>query len=883
MKNRLLTSAIILILASVYLVSIPIVPTSAIVINVPGDYLTIQYAVGNATSGDTIVVAAGTYAGAIVNKNVTIIGASGGASIITSGVHYGGGHPTAATAFRLDSGSDGATIRNFTINCNSSASFFFAVFCRGIGEVTIDSLTVNGAVQGISNWGGNNWEITNNVLNRTEAAGGGGIGILIGARPPSYPVCSGNLIQNNTIVATATAIDYTTPGITLLLDLRYGAYDQLTGTEDLTNNEILDNSVEVYDGVNSVGVEVGVVMDPDDYYNATRIAAMLGKIHDNTIGGNTIDGADLGVYFYTVTNLEVLENEIKNCNQGIHIEGGSSGNTINHNNIFNNLAGLNNTAELVDATLNYWGDASGPSLEGPGTGDAVSWNVTYSPWLGYAFGTTPMTYHVDSTGKIQDAIDDANPGDTILVYNGTYREALIINKSLTLKAASNPIIEAPDARNTYTFPENTATWDPIIFAYGGTESGGAVSGSDTINVTIVGFEIDGRNNATAYPTRFAGILYRNVNPGVVANNSIHDIYDADGEGNGPETFGIMVYGDSNVEVEDNEVRDFSRGGIGIQGDAGTLPDPLGAVQLNTVVGNGLEAGSGWWAENGIQIAWGAGGSIIENNVSNCKVNTPYWVATGIMAIDAADGINLLNNSVANCDTGIAVISPSFDLVDGNIVTGCTWDGIRLGWPTDNCTVTNNIISNNWAGIGVWDASDNTIENNIIENNEYGIIVDGDSNNNLIKRNDILNNTVDGILVEPYGGFDPSGTEVHCNNIVDNANYGVNNVGLETVDARCNWWGDASGPYHNVTNTSGLGDRVSDNVYYSPWSNAQYPITGDINNDCIVNILDILIAAIAFGSSPGDPNWNPITDLNSDNIINILDIVRIGVNFGKGCA
>lgn len=35
----------------------------------------------------------------------------------------------------------------------------------------------------------------------------------------------------------------------------------------------------------------------------------------------------------------------------------------------------------MDATYNWWGHASGPSGEGPGTGDAVSANVDYCPWL----------------------------------------------------------------------------------------------------------------------------------------------------------------------------------------------------------------------------------------------------------------------------------------------------------------------------------------------------------------------------------------------------------------------------------------------------------------------------------------------------------------------
>lgn len=98
-------------------------------------------------------------------------------------------------------------------------------------------MTIQGTVQGISNYGGSNWTITNNVFNGTEAAGGGGIGILLGIYPPDYTICSGNLVQNNTFWSNASAPDYSTPAILLDLDLRYGRYPLLTGNEDLSNNQ----------------------------------------------------------------------------------------------------------------------------------------------------------------------------------------------------------------------------------------------------------------------------------------------------------------------------------------------------------------------------------------------------------------------------------------------------------------------------------------------------------------------------------------------------------------------------------------------------------------------------------------------------------------------
>jgi hypothetical protein len=56
--------------------------------------------------------------------------------------------------------------------------------------------------------------------------------------------------------------------------------------------------------------------------------------------------------------------------------------------------------------------------------------------------------------------------------------------------------------------------------------------------------------------------------------------------------------------------------------------------------------------------------------------------------------------------------------------------------------------------------------------------------------------------------------------------------------------------------------------------------GDINEDHVVNILDIAIVAKAFGSKPGDPDWNALGDLNKDGVINILDISLVAKDYGK---
>jgi hypothetical protein len=81
--------------------------------------------------------------------------------------------------------------------------------------------------------------------------------------------------------------------------------------------------------------------------------------------------------------------------------------------------------------------------------------------------------------------------------------------------------------------------------------------------------------------------------------------------------------------------------------------------------------------------------------------------------------------------------------------------------------------------------------------------------------------------------------------------------------------------------------TADNTYFDGY--VKVKMVGDVNGDGIVDIVDVVIAAIIFGSAAEDDpetpwddtrNWNPIVDLNEDGIIDIVDLVIIGVNFGE---
>ena len=85
-------------------------------------------------------------------------------------------------------------------------------------------------------------------------------------------------------------------------------------------------------------------------------------------------------------------------------------------------------------------------------------------------------------------------------------------------------------------------------------------------------------------------------------------------------------------------------------------------------------------------------------------------------------------------------------------------------------------------------------------------------------------------------------------------YGMDSAGISTIISE-----------NLSVNISG--DTISGDVTFSVASNGQ---TGDVNQDGIINILDvILVVNMALSSE-----YNQLADMNGDGIVNILDIILL---------
>jgi parallel beta-helix repeat protein len=212
-----------------------------------------------------------------------------------------------------------------------------------------------------------------------------------------------------------------------------------------------------------------------------------------------------------------------------------------------------------------------------------------------------------------------------------------------------------------------------------------------------------------------------------------------------------------------------------------------------------------------------------------------------------------------------------------------------------CKISNVTVSgiDESSGIVLTDASNNVIANSCV----WGLIWGGGI---VFERSS--SNTIFGNTIEAYYGPSIYLDDSSDNKFFHNQFYVYEARQVEVIGRSKNVWDDGypsggnywsdhnppdtySGPYQNETGSDKIGDMphiiYENNIDRYPLI---YPFgyvpSPDLNNDGVIDILDLVRFALAYGSIPGIPIWNPYIDLNQDSIIDIFDLVIIAVNYGK---
>ena len=346
------------------------VPAAAadITVGLSGDYTTIQAAIDAASPGDTIIVADGTYTEDLTvnTANLTIRSVNGSASTTIQLVD--------GVGIDLQGGASGFTL-------GGAAGQGFIILS---GAVTTFMIQLANAPSDV--------EISYNAINTT---GNASMGISIGAAG-----ATGLTISNNTFVAEAgdgsiwgpkmvnvAVSDNTFTGPGGPPDSGYAI--EFAGVTATSSSAISENTITGY----GMGIAI---------FNGEGTS-------DLTISGNTITGCKNGIrlgQYSPSTNgdmdaITITQNTLSTNTIGLVVNNGDNvlarNFAINYNNFTGNTDyGLKNEhiSEYVPAGENWWGDISGPKYEGTGdgdytsgTGDKITDNVDYIPWLTREFET----------------------------------------------------------------------------------------------------------------------------------------------------------------------------------------------------------------------------------------------------------------------------------------------------------------------------------------------------------------------------------------------------------------------------------------------------------------------------------------------------------------
>lgn len=254
---------------------------------VPTDFGTIQEAIysDDVLDGDVILVdgALGPYFdGAYVTKDVEIRGLEG--AVINGGPAHSSG---LIMGFRLLAGSDGATISHLQFEVDLAIMNGDAV-----NDVTVTQCTMLEPIQGVSNWRGSGWTITDNEIFDLRTRDGGGIGILIGDYNATEGGVNGNLVSRNTISGTLLVDPedgggYAGSGIVLFADFRWGG----PGALEMAYNRVLHNQIGLVSDTPTVvdvwAIELTQGYYPDDPPEDPELVICGNDIAFNDLRGST--------------------------------------------------------------------------------------------------------------------------------------------------------------------------------------------------------------------------------------------------------------------------------------------------------------------------------------------------------------------------------------------------------------------------------------------------------------------------------------------------------------------------------------------------------------------------------------------------------------------
>jgi nitrous oxidase accessory protein len=278
----------------------------------------------------------------------------------------------------------------------------------------------------------------------------------------------------------------------------------------------------------------------------------------------------------------------------------------------------------------------------------------------------------DDYMTIQEAIDHAQEGDTIVVKAGTYYENVVVNKPLTIKSqsgAENTVVCAADpTKNVFEIKAD--------------------------NVEVTGFTIKDSANRTISGDPFnpssyvdaCGIYVGSCTGTKITGNIVENNFE-----------GIVFADCSDILVSENQVTGNIHEGIRI------VYSSSATLSKNSIIGG---QSSGFFSATGLVVFHCSDSSVTENRIAGNDNGA---------VISNSQRINFSSNNVTdNQFHGLNIVGGSGNKVFGNIMRGNTYGICPSG--ASNTQIYDNILQENEAGIACYGASNNFVYHNSFINN-----------------------------------------------------------------------------------------------------------------------------------------------------------------------
>ena len=787
---------------------------------VPDDFVTIQEAINNASDGDTVFVCNGTYyENVVVNKTIMLVGEDRNTTIVD-----GNGN-----SFAIHVVSDNVSVSGFKIR--NSGSRVIQVF------------------------GVDNCNLTGNTL------ADGSVGIYLMNTKDSY-ISSSNISNNQ---------------VGIRLEFCDGCV--------LEDNNVMDNQ----DAGVCVAYSSNVVASSNFFAENINQGFYLNHSSGNIVGENLVANNGVGIQLHYSSNNTVVDNNITgNSEEGL-IFYYSTGNVVNGGIITHNGFGIrlvysgNNTLRENHITSNEYNFGVEAVALSSFVNDIDKSNTINGKQIHYLVNQENLVVNSSSHAGYVAVVNstDILVRDLSLTGNGEgvlcacTDRVTIENNTLTKNRVGTHLYSSNYVSvNGNTIIENTGAGVSLYESYQGSMNDNIVAEND---VGMFFYALtDGsvvRNNVTSNFGRGIQILGSCGN--LVSQNSLEE-NDLDG---------IYAFNSHNNTVSDNRVIGNLRDGIWID-----------TSQRNILTCNNVS----WSGANGIYLLSSSNCQLQHNNVFgnnfvgiqlsvNANNNTLVGnevsgnVRYGVSLYDCSNN-KIFNNNFLNTYQVQLFLDSYNSWDDGYPNGGNFWDdyvGEDLYWgPYQNITGSD----------GIGDTPIIINSNNIdrypmmsrITLHDIAVLSAA-----LSSDQSYVGWTIDvNVTIQNVGDYVESvNVTVYCeDDVIETFNVPTLLIG-KSITLSFTWNTTGLIPCHNYVVECQADvlpgeTNVENNVYVA--GVVKIKMTGDVNGDGEINIIDIAAVAIAYGSNVGDSKYRLICDLNRDDTINILDISLVAKSFGESC-